>query len=313
MAEIRPQEARSSFPLAGLFELLRPQHWIKNVLVFAALVFGQQLFVLDSVVRSVVAFVAMCMAASAVYVFNDLRDVVQDRLHPLKRRRPLAAGRVSENTGRAAAILLAAGSCALAFVLAPAAAYTIAFYLAINVIYSTSAKHVVILDVMLLAMGYVLRVLLGSLAVGVEPSYWLFLCTLNVSLFLALGKRRAELVALEAEATHHRRVLEHYSLAFLDQMIGIVTSATLVCYMLYTVDRRTVQTFETSLLIVTVPFVLYGLFRYLYLLYHRQQGDVPTATILFDKAFLINGFLWSATCISIIYFHDTIERVLEFK
>ena len=313
MAESGRQAAPALFPIAGTVELMRPQQWVKNLLVFAALVFGKELFNLDSVVRALMAFVAMCMAASAVYVFNDLRDVVQDRLHPLKCRRPLASGRVGLNTARSVALVLSLGACALAFALTPAAAYTILFYLAINVVYSTTAKHVVILDVMVLAFGYVLRVLLGSQAVGVAPSYWLFLCTLNVSLFLALGKRRAELVALESDAQHHRRVLEHYSLSFLDQMIGIVTSATLVCYILYTVDSRTIETFDTGLLVLTVPFVLYGLFRYLYLLYHRQQGDAPTTTILLDRAFLANGVLWGLACVAVIYWHEAIERVLGFN
>jgi 4-hydroxybenzoate polyprenyltransferase len=208
--------------------------------------------------------------------------------------------------------VLAAAACVLAFTLSPAAGYSIALYLVLNVFYTVVGKHIVILDVMLLAFFYVLRVLLGAFAVGVAPSNWLILCTLNVSLFLAIGKRRAELVALEMDAANHRRVLEHYSLAFIDQMIGIVTSATLVCYILYTLDSRTVAMFETDLLILTVPFVIYGLFRYLYLLFHRGQGDSPTTTILLDKAFILNGALWAASCVAVIYGHETIETWLRF-
>ena len=308
----RAQEDYRSLPSLPLIELLRPKHWVKNVLVFAALVFGQQLFNGEALARAWLAFVSMCLAASTVYVFNDLRDIAADRLHPLKRNRPLASGRVRESTARIVAAILAAASCVLAFTLSPAAGCSIALYIVLNVFYTIVGKHIVILDVMLLAFFYVLRVLLGAFAVDVAPSTWLILCTLNVSLFLAIGKRRAELVALELAAASHRRVLEHYSLSFIDQMIGIVTSATLVCYILYTLDSRTVSMFETDLLILTVPFVIYGLFRYLYLLFHRGQGDSPTTTILLDTAFILNGVLWAASCVLVIYGHEPLDRWIRF-
>lgn len=292
---------------------MRPHQWVKNLLVFAALVFGQQLFVPEQILRASGAFVAMCLAASATYLYNDLRDRESDRQHPLKRNRPIASGRLGAGPAFAAMAVLAVCAIGLAFVVGPAAGATVAAYLALTAVYTATAKHVVILDVMVLAAGFVLRVLLGAFAVDVPASYWLLLCTFTVALFLGFGKRRAELLTLESSAANHRPVLDHYSPAFLDQMIAIVTSATLVCYILYTVDDRTVDTFETHLLVLTVPFVLYGLFRYLYLLYQRERGGSPTTAILFDPAFLFNGLLWAAACVAVIYGGETLERWIHIR
>lgn len=299
--------------LRAWIETLRPNQWIKNLLVFAAPMFGRQLFIAEQFGATCIAFAAMCITASAVYIFNDLRDLEADRLHPLKRQRPLPSGRLRPQSARAVMVVLAAIGLVAGFALAPAAGYTLTAYVVVNVLYSLWVKHLVILDVMFIALGFALRVLLGAFAVSVAPSYWLFLCTINVSLFLGFGKRRAEVMSLADTAVSHRRVLEHYSPAFLDQMIAIVTSATLVCYILYTVDRRTVEVFDTNLLVLTIPFVLYGVFRYLYLLYHRSQGDSPTTTILLDWAFLLNAALWAAACIVVIYAHDWLEQWISFE
>jgi 4-hydroxybenzoate polyprenyltransferase len=296
-----------------LLEAMRPHQWVKNFPVFAGLVFGGQLFVGEQVLRAGGAFAAMCLAASATYLFNDLRDREADRQHPLKRNRPIASGRLPESRALMAALVLTVAALALGFMLVPSAGVVLAAYLALTTLYSAAAKHVVILDVMMLAAGFVLRVLLGAFAVGVPASYWLLLCTFTVALFLGFGKRRAELLSLESAAVNHRPVLGQYSPVFLDQMIAIVTSATLVCYILYTVDRRTAEVFHTRLLVLTVPFVLYGLFRYLYLLYHRQRGDSPTTTILLDPAFLLNGLLWAAACVAVIYGHETIEQWIRIE
>jgi 4-hydroxybenzoate polyprenyltransferase len=297
----------------ALLEAMRPHQWTKNLLVFAGLLFGRQLFVGEQALRAGGAFVAMCLAASATYLINDLRDRAADREHPLKRHRPIASGRLGESPALTAALAFAAFALGIGFIINPATGATIAFYLALTVVYSVCAKHLVILDVMTLAAGFVLRVLAGAFAVEVAASYWLLLCTFTVALFLGFGKRRAELITLESSAASHRPVLDHYSTVFLDQMIAIVTSATLVCYILYTVDRRTVEVFETRLLVLTVPFVLYGLFRYLYLLYHRRRGDSPTSTILLDPAFLLNGVLWAAACAAIIYAHETLDQWIHIE
>lgn len=297
----------------ALVEALRPYQWTKNLLVFAGLLFGGQLLDGGQVLRASAAFAAMCLAASATYLFNDLRDRAADREHPLKRNRPIASGRLSEGPAITAALAFTVIALGIGFLLGPTVGLCIAAYLALTAIYSISAKHMVILDVMTLAAGFVLRVLAGAFAVDVAASYWLLLCTFTVALFLGFGKRRAELIMLESSASNHRPVLDHYSTVFLDQMIAIVTSATLVCYILYTVDRRTVEVYETRLLVLTVPFVLYGLFRYLYLLYHRRRGDSPTSTILLDPAFLINGALWVAACAAIIYAHEILDQWIHIE
>lgn len=304
---------REGNPVRVLIEAMRPDQWVKNLPVFAGLVFGRQLFIGDQVLYAGGAFVAMCLAASATYLFNDLLDRDADRQHPLKRNRAIASGRLSESRARASMVGFAGAAVGIALGVSPAAAAVIAAYLVLTAVYSMYAKHHVILDVMFIATGFVLRVMLGAYAVGVPASYWLLLCTFTVALFLGFGKRRAELLMLESTAATHRPVLEHYSPVFLDQMIAIVTSATLVCYILYTVDTRTAEVFHTRLLVLTVPFVLYGLFRYLYLLYHRQRGDSPTTTILLDPAFLLNAVLWGGACIAVIYGHESIEHWVHIE
>lgn len=255
----------------------------------------------------------MCFAASAVYLLNDLCDLKEDQQHPVKKDRPLAAGRLSPKAAKAGSVSLAVASIVVAIAAAtPGAAVIIAIYIALSVLYSTVLKHIVILDVMFIAVGFVLRILAGAFAVSVTPSHWLFLCTINVALFLGFGKRRAELIALDHNTAGHRNVLQHYSLTFIDQMISVVTSATLVCYILYTVDQRTVQVFGTRMLVLTVPFVAYGLFRYLYLLYHQREGDSPTRTLLLDGPFLINAALWGLSCIAIIYGNFHVPNWFEF-
>jgi 4-hydroxybenzoate polyprenyltransferase len=305
--------SRAASSPRALIEAIRPHQWAKNVPVFAALIFGRQLFWPEKLLAATGAFVAMSLAASATYLFNDYRDREADRQHPLKRNRPIASGRLGDGTAIAAMIAFGLAGLGLAFFVNPSAGMTVATYLAMTVAYTLAAKHIVILDVMILASGFVLRVLLGAFAVQVPASYWLILCTFTAALFLGFGKRRAELLMLESSASNHRRVLDHYSPAFLDQMIAIVTSATLLCYILYTVDRRTVETYGTHLLVLTVPFVLYGLFRYLYLLYQRALGGSPTNAILFDPAFLINGVLWAAACVAVIYGHDTTDQWIRIE
>ncbi len=296
--------------LRPLIDGMRCHQWLKNLFVFAAPVFGQQLLIAEKFLIVCIAFIAMCMASSAAYLFNDLKDLEYDRVHPKKRERPLASGRLRARTAIVALIALAALSLLLAFSFMPmAAGITLLSYLILNILYSLWIKYIVILDVMFIASCFVLRILLGAFAISVAPSYWLLLCTINVALFLGFAKRRAELVTLEDDATNHRRVMEHYSLAFVDQMIAIVTGATLVCYILYTVDARTVQVFGTHMLVLTVPFVMYGLFRYLYLLYQRQEGGSPTEAILLDKAFLLNITLWGVLCVTIIYGNSWIRDV----
>ncbi len=287
--------------IAPLVRSLRPTQWAKNFFVLAPLVFGRKLGDPQAVVHALIALAAFCAASSAVYLFNDLRDREDDRRHPLKRLRPLAAGTLTVPVAIAAMALLAAGALAAGWWLGPATAAVVGAYLALNLLYTTWLKHVVILDVMSIALGFVLRVLGGSTAAEVDASNWLFLCTIFISLFLAFSKRRHEITLLAGEATGQRRVLHHYSPAFLDQMINVVTASSVVSYALYVVAPETVEKFHTQHLVYTVPLVLFGIFRYLYLMYQRAGEKNPTEAILGDPPFLINMLLWGVAVVWIIY------------
>ncbi len=288
-------------------ESMRCHQWVKNLFVFAVPVFAKQLTVPVKMIAAGAAFAAFCLASSAVYLLNDLIDLEHDRAHPVKRRRPLASGRLSVQRAVALTILLALVALGISATVSQMVTGIVAVYLVMQVFYSLALKHVVILDVLLLAVGFILRVLAGAAAVHAAPSYWLLLCTLNVAMFLGFAKRRSELAVFDDGTVAHRQVLAHYSSAFLDQMISIVTGTTLVCYILYTVDARTVAVFGTRLLVVTVPFVMYGLFRYLYLSYHKEEGGNPTKAVLTDMPFLANMACWGLICIVIVYWGSEIR------
>jgi 4-hydroxybenzoate polyprenyltransferase len=280
---------------------MRPAQWVKNLFVFVPLVFAHRLDRLDLALRSAAAFAAFCAAASAVYLLNDLRDREADRLHPVKRLRPIAAGQLGAGPAIAAALALAAVALALAFQLGRGFSICLAIYLVLNVLYSLVLKRLVILDVMTIALGFVLRVEAGALAIAVEVSSWLLLCTTFVALFLGFAKRRHELALQPQSGAGTRSVLEHYNLTFVDQMINVVTASTIVSYALYTVDPGTAARLGTPHLIVTVPLALYGIFRFLFLLYQRSDRQSPTDAILHDPPFLINLALWGLTVVILIY------------
>ncbi len=284
-------------------KLMRVHQWIKNVFVFAAPMFAKELGHVDQIVLSLVAFFSFCLVASGVYVLNDLADIQRDRAHPTKKDRPLASGALSPSYGIALMVALFFGGVGLAWGFAGwKTAAVLLVYLLSNVGYSYFLKYVVILDVAFIAVGFILRIMAGAFATDSPPSYWLLLCTLNVSLFLGFAKRRAEVITLGDKKQDHREVLEHYSEGFLDQMMSVVTTTTLVCYILYTVDTRTVEIFGGPNLVATVPFVMYGIFRYLYLTYHLSEGGSPTRAVLMDPVFLANNVLWAITCAAIVYF-----------
>jgi len=299
--------------LVALVRLARPKQWVKNIFVFTALIFarhteatGEKVSAITDVgaiTDSLLAFACFCLASSATYFFNDYRDLEEDRRHPVKRFRPLAHGDLPPWTGIAGLIVCAGGAIGLAFVsLGAVAAAVVGTYLALNLMYSAGLKHVVIIDVLIISAGFVLRILAGAAAIPAMPSTWLILCAITISLFLGFTKRRAEVVLLGDKAHEHRRVLAHYSTAFLDQMISIATAATVVCYILYTVDERTVELVGSRLLLLTVPFVLYGIFRYLYLVYHAEAGGDPTRTVFTDVPLLVTGAGWGAMCVTVIIF-----------
>ena len=280
---------------------LRPAQWAKNLFVLAPLVFGGLLLDPRAALRALLALAAFCAASSAVYLVNDLRDREEDRRHPLKRLRPLAAGTLAVPTAVAAVVLLGAAALAVAVYLGLDFALILVAYLGLNLLYTFWFKHMVILDVMSISLGFVLRVLAGAAALDVLVSRWLFLCTTFLALFLAFSKRRHEITLLAGEASGQRRVLDHYSPAFLDQMINVVTASSVVAYALYAVAPETVEKYHTEDLIYTIPLVLYGVFRYLYLMYQRPGERNPTEAILRDPPFLINMLLWGLAVVWIVY------------
>jgi 4-hydroxybenzoate polyprenyltransferase len=288
--------------LRGCVRLLRGRQWIKNGFVFAALIFGARLQDAASVRQAVWTFLSFCLVASAVYTVNDWFDRNEDRRHPVKRMRPLASGVVpgAAAAGLAACLLLAAAGILLAAGNAAVAALEAAYFV-INVFYSFALKRVVLLDAFVIAAGFVMRVLAGAFAVDVAASHWLLLCMFLLALFLGFAKRRSELEVLKEIGSHHRPVLGEYSAALLIQLNVILCSATVVCYALYTVSPETVARLGTDHLIYTVPFVLYGLFRYLYLVEITREGDNPSALLLRDRPLLASVALWLAVCVLVIY------------
>ncbi len=284
-----------------LIKSLRPSQWAKNLFVLAPAVFGSLLLNPESAVRAALAFAAFCLASSSVYLVNDIRDREEDRRHPRKRHRPLAAGTLSVTAAVAAVLVLAGAAAALAVYLGAGFAAVLGAYLVLNVLYTFWLKHMVILDVMSISLGFVLRVEAGARASGVEVSRWLLLCTIFLALFLAFSKRRHEITLLAGAASGQRRVLDQYSPAFLDQMINVVTASSVVSYALYSVAPETVQKYKTGDLVYTIPMVLYGIFRYLYLMYQQSGDRNPTEAILRDPPFLINMALWGAAVVWIVY------------
>ena len=288
--------------MSGLIRSMRPRQWLKNGVLLAALVFAQQGDRLGSLLRALAALALFSLLASAVYLFNDLLDRERDRVHPTKRNRPIAAGTLSPLVAGVAALVLAAGSVGLSFLLAPRFGIVALAYLALQIVYSTWLKHVVLLDVFAIAAGFVLRVVAGALVIAVPISNWLYLCTLLLALFLACAKRRAELLAFgDGDPAHHRRSLAHYSVDLLDQMIGILAACTILAYSLYTLSPETQAKFGTDALKYTIPFVIFGLFRYLYLVHQRNQGESPEKVLLTDAPLLIDIGLFLGVVVGVLY------------
>ena len=287
--------------LIALLESTRPGQWTKNLLIFAALLFAKKLGDPVRATHALLAFVLFCAVSGVVYLFNDMLDRERDRLHPVKSRRPLASGRLPMNIALPAALALLTVGMAASFSLSlPFGAITLVYVL-VNVAYSFWLKEVVILDVMIIGLGFVLRALAGAVAIDVEISPWLILCTILLSLFLAFCKRRQELEMLVEDAGEHRVALKEYSVGFLDQMISIVTASTVVCYSFYTISPEVEEKLGTRHLFLTIPFVLYGIFRYLYLVHRRGQGGNPATALLTDRPLLLCVALWAVVVGLILY------------
>lgn len=291
--------ARSRF--ASLVVSLRPGQWTKNLFVFAGLLFGKQLFEPRALAVTCAAFVVFCALSGVVYLLNDIADRDADRRHPLKSRRPIASGQLSPGVALAAAVVLGVVFLSLAFWLRPVFGLVAVAYVALQVGYSARLKHIVIIDVLTIAIGFVLRAVAGAVVINVAISHWLLVCTVLLALFLGLSKRRHELTLLASGATEHRRILGEYSPYLLDQMIGVVAASTLIAYIFYTISPETVQNFNTEYLALTIPFPLYGIFRYLYLVHQKEGGGSPAEMLLTDRPLLVCVALWAAAVVVIVY------------
>ncbi|MBU0551079.1 decaprenyl-phosphate phosphoribosyltransferase [Myxococcota bacterium] len=285
-----------------LVRALRPHQWVKNVFVFAALIFSQRLTHLDSVIQSLLIFMAFSAVASAIYLINDVADYERDRLHPKKKHRPIAAGQLSRRAALIASAALAPLGLILGWRLSATAGATLLFYAVMNLAYSFRLKHVVLLDVFIIALGFLLRVSVGAFAIGVGLSPWLLICTFFIALFLAFCKRRHELVSLGEAAADHRGILGEYSVAFIDKMISALAAMTVMSYALYTIDPVVMARLHTDALILTVPLVLFGVFRYLYLVHQHQMGGSPTEIVLKDRSIQAIVGLYLLMILPFIYF-----------
>jgi 4-hydroxybenzoate polyprenyltransferase len=278
--------------LKNCWQLMRPRQWVKNGFVLMGTMFANAWYQPGATQRVLLATVAFSLVASGVYVLNDLFDRERDLHHPTKKARPLAAGKVSVTVALVLLFVLWMAGGALGLFVSRAMLLILLAYVAVNVLYSLGLKQVVILDVFLISGGFMLRILAGTLGVGIPPSQWLLLCGFMVALFLGFAKRRAELYALSGESSNHRRVLDHYQPVLLDKMIVITAACVILTYSLYTMSPVTVQKQHTESLIYTAPFVVYGIFRYIYTLHNQQTGTEPAAEIFRDPHILISIAGW---------------------
>ena len=284
-----------------LARAMRPHQWVKNLLLFGGLVFSQQLFDPLLLLRTVQGFLLFCFASSAVYLLNDLHDVENDRQHPKKRLRPLASGDLSPRLAIGAMLTLTMIAVTGGFQLGITFGVLIVIYLTLNVAYTHSLKQQPILDVMCIASGFVLRAMAGSIVIATVPSPWIVLCTMTLAVFVGFGKRRHELVSLSSNATRHRECLAGYTQQFLDLMMAVSAASAVVSYSLYTVANETVSRYGTHLLMATTPFVMYGIFRYFYLVHLCTEGGDPSKLFVTDRPTLINGSLWALSVCAIVY------------
>ncbi|HVE83272.1 MAG TPA: decaprenyl-phosphate phosphoribosyltransferase [Myxococcales bacterium] len=286
---------------AALVRTLRPRQWTKNGGVYAPLLFARAVFEDGAALRATLAAAAFCLVSGGVYVVNDWVDRERDRLHPEKRHRPIASGQISAPWAAALVAACWGAGGVLAVLARPAFAELAAGYVGLQLLYSFALKRLVIVDVVTIAFGFVLRVVAGAVAISVPVSNWLFLCTLLLAVFLGFAKRRHELTSLQAEAASHRANLSEYSLPMLDQMIAAVAAACLVAYGIYSVSPETIQHVGSDRMKFTVPFVMYGIFRYLFLIHHRGAGGSPERVLLSDPPLLVNMGLFTAVAAWALY------------
>jgi 4-hydroxybenzoate polyprenyltransferase len=284
-----------------IFLSLRPKQWTKNLLIFAALVFSQNLNNGLYDTATIAGFIIFCIVSGSIYTLNDIVDREKDKLHPKKAKRPVASGKLPVVYAVLSFLFFSILGVISAFNLETNFGWVVVIYFTLQILYTFILKNIVILDIFIIAIGFVLRVVAGAEIIAVPISSWLLVCTLFLSLFLALGKRRFELIKMDKKATSHRSALKEYNVSLLDQMITVVTSATVVAYAIYTLSPETVKKFNTDKLMYTLPFVLYGVFRYLYLIYQKETGGHPEEILISDVPLIINIFLYGFTVWLIIY------------
>lgn len=288
-------------PVRGLIRAMRPKQWVKNGFVFAAIMFDQQLTEPEPFARVMLAFVLLCMAASTIYLINDLVDVERDRLHPKKRKRPIASGQLPKSWAIAAAIILPIAALAISAPFSLELTAVLVAYLTLHIAYSFWLKNIVLLDVFAIAGGFVLRVEAGIVVIDVAKfSPWLYVCAGLLALFLAVGKRRQELLLMEDNAEEYRSTYKDYNLPLLDDMLRMVTTGAVLTYMLYTIEAETIRS-NGHRMMLTIPFVLYGIFRYLYLIHVKEEGGAPDELLFQDLPLLATVALWVLAAGTILY------------
>ncbi len=291
-----------------IVKAMRPKQWLKNVLVFAGLLFALKFTDPDAILKAFAAFCLFCLFSSSVYLINDLQDREKDALNPRTRNRPIASGALKPGIAVATIAVVLPVTFVLSYLLSPWFALVGAIYMAKDLGYSYGLKHVVIIDVFLIAAGFTLRAVAGALAIGVNISQWLYMVTTLGALFLALNKRKHEVLLLGAEGKSHRKVLDDYSPALIDEMLAVITASTVMSYSLYTfsADNLPAALRANHLMMLTIPFVLYGIFRYLYLVYQKNEGSSPEEVLLRDRPLLVCVVLWGLTSAALLYFGSSL-------
>lgn len=280
---------------------LRPKQWSKNAVIFIALVFSQNVFSPFKLLQTLAAFGIFCLLSGSAYILNDIADIANDRRHPEKSKRPIASGKLSISQAWMAYLIITLAAVILAFVTDLQFGLTVVAYLAVQLAYSLLLKEFVIIDIFCIASSFFLRVMAGAFVIDVSVSSWLLVCTFFVSLFIALCKRRHEMLLLEERAVDHRKVLGNYDVLLLDQMISVVTASSVVAYSVYTLSSETVQKFGTANLKYTIPFVLYGIYRYLYLVYCKRQGGSPETILITDVPTIVNLVGYCIVVLIVLY------------
>jgi 4-hydroxybenzoate polyprenyltransferase len=287
--------------LRGLIRTMRPTQWVKNGFAFAGIMFDQQLTELEPLARVIATFALLCMAASTIYIINDLVDIERDRQHPRKRHRALPSGQLSVKMAIAAAVILPVAALVGSLLLDLQLAAVIFAYLVLHIAYSFWLKNIVIIDVFAIAAGFILRVEAGIVVIDVSNfSPWLYVCAGLLALFLAIGKRRQEMIMLAGNAENHRETYKDYNMPLLDDMLRVVTIGSVLTYMLYTIEAPTIRTTGHRMML-TVPFVIYGIFRYLYLIHVRGEGSAPDELLFKDPPLLVDVILWVVAVGLILY------------